>query len=788
VSTSALNTAINQITPGNSQGYPLGLSWDTGIYGTRTLTPAPSGFSALTGWGVAYQEAGAPVSPNAASDTVQIANFTTYVHLTNGTWVKVQDSAQTGISGAHYLPDFSGNANAPWRQQTLSDGSVSVDAPQTGYNDHFWPVGRGTYAPGTVDGVFIEANMKTNDPSANLVAQIGADWWLNATAPYVSGFANNPVVGGGDFIKLTTQWQTAYYTSLSPQQLQADPPPGLQPDSTPPTQPAVTQVSASPATGIEHAGNTITMTLGFNEAVTVTGTPTLSLNDGGTATYVSGSGTSSLTFHTTVASTDTNTSALAITAVNLPTGASIKDASGLSANLSGAAKTFSGLQIDPTPLTTPPVTTPPVATPPVTTPPAIQPAVTQATASPGTGIEHVGDTVALTLGFNEAVTVTGKPTLTLNDGGIATYVGGSGTSKLTFETTVASTNTGTSALAVTAVNLAGGSIKDAGGLSANLSGAVKTFAGLQVDTTPTSAPAPSGPTKPVLSVADNTLSVNAGGKVDLGLDVSTTDKNDVVSVNIKGLPRYETITDHLDGHTFSGKDITLTAAQVESGLTLNSHYWGSHQPVATLAVTATAKDPVTGAVATSATRTITVKDPPATTAASGPTKPVLSVEDHTLSVNAGGKVDLGVDVSTTDKNDVVSVNIKGLPRYETITDHLDGHTFRGKDITLTAAQVESGLTLNSHYRGSHHPVATLAATATAKDPVTGAVATSATQTITVKDPPARTAATSPSHADHDFALLNQYLAGGRGDHGQIAMATSHASSWLNESLLTRPQH
>jgi hypothetical protein len=181
-----------------------------------------------------------------------------------------------------------------------------------------------------------------------------------------------------------------------------------------------------------------------------------------------------------------------------------------------------------------------------------------------------------------------------------------------------------------------------------------------------------------------------------------------------------------------------------------------------------------------------VKDPPAKTAA--PTKPVLSVEDKTLSVNAGGKVDLGVDVSTTDKDDVVSVNIKGLPRYETITDHLDGHTFRGKDITLTAAQVESGLTLNSHYRGSHHPVATLAATATAKDPVTGAVATSATQTITVKDPPARTAATSPSHADHDFALLNQYLAGGRGDHGQIAMATSHASSWLNESLLTRPQH
>ena len=45
--------------------------------------------------------------------------------------------------------------------------------------------------------------------------------------------------------------------------------------------------------------------------VNVTGTPTLKLNDGGTATYVGGSGTSSLTFKTTVASTDTTTSALA---------------------------------------------------------------------------------------------------------------------------------------------------------------------------------------------------------------------------------------------------------------------------------------------------------------------------------------------------------------------------------------------------------------------------------------------------------------------------------------------
>jgi hypothetical protein len=221
----ALSEAIHQNTRGNSQGYPAGLSWDTGVYGTTALRPAPSGFSALTAWAVVYPEAGAPA--NAASVTVQVANFTTYVHLTNGTWVKVQDQRRDGVSGAHYVADFSNADQIRLNQQTLSDGSVSMDAPPAGYNDHFWPSVRGTFTPGTVDGVFAEAKMKTNDPNASLVAQIGADWWLNSTAQYVSDFKNNPVVGGNNFIRLTTQWQALYYTSLSPQELEANPPPDL---------------------------------------------------------------------------------------------------------------------------------------------------------------------------------------------------------------------------------------------------------------------------------------------------------------------------------------------------------------------------------------------------------------------------------------------------------------------------------------------------------------------------------------------------------------------------------
>ena len=44
-----------------------------------------------------------------------------------------------------------------------------------------------------------------------------------------------------------------------------------------------------------------------------------------------------------------------------------------------------------------------------------------------------------------------------------------------------------------------------------------------------------------------------------------------VTATITGLPSYETIINMLDGETFSGSSITLSEAEVESGLTLTSY-------------------------------------------------------------------------------------------------------------------------------------------------------------------------------------------------------------------------
>ena len=111
--------------------------------------------------------------------------------------------------------------------------------------------------------------------------------------------------------------------------------------------PTVTDVVATPASGIAFPGDTITITLDMSAAATVAGVPTLTLNDGGSAIYSGGSGSKALTFTTVVTNSDRTVATLAITAVGLPAGAAVTGASGQAANLAGAVTTLTGLGVDP---------------------------------------------------------------------------------------------------------------------------------------------------------------------------------------------------------------------------------------------------------------------------------------------------------------------------------------------------------------------------------------------------------------------------------------------------------
>ena len=129
------------------------------------------------------------------------------------------------------------------------------------------------------------------------------------------------------------------------------------------------------------------------------------------------------------------------------------------------------------------------------------------------------------------------------------------------------------------------------------------------------------------------------------------------------------------------------------------------------------------------------------TATSGkPVAPVLTVTSAALTVDAGGSVALPVSVTPSQGSHAVSVTISGLASYETVTDALDHQTFSGGSITLSAAQVNSGLSLASNYTGADHPVNTLSLTA--MDTVGHHAVLSDAQSIVVTDPPVASGSTA----------------------------------------------
>ena len=151
-------------------------------------------------------------------------------------------------------------------------------------------------------------------------------------------------------------------------------------------------------------------------------------------------------------------------------------------------------------------------------------------------------------------------------------------------------------------------------------------------TSATQSPTGSGKAvAPTLTIASDALTVDAGGSVALPISVSPAQGNHAVSVTISGLAGYESVTDALDHQTFTGSSITLSAAQVNSGLSLASSYTGTGHPVNTLSVTAT--DTIGHDAATSAAQTIVVTDPPVAASAGTATSAATSGNPLTLQVS-----------------------------------------------------------------------------------------------------------------------------------------------------------
>ena len=218
--------------------------------------------------------------------------------------------------------------------------------------------------------------------------------------------------------------------------------------------PVVTNVSSTTANGTYGVGSVISVTVTFSSTVVVTGTPLLALNSGGTASYASGSGTSTLTFVYTVAAGQ-NSARLDYTSTTALTlnGGTITDTAKNAASLTlpspgatGSLGANKSIVINTTPT------------------------VTNVSSTTANGTYGTGSVIIVTVTFSSTVVVTGTPLLALNSGGTASYASGSGTSTLTFVYTVAAGQNSPRLdyTSTTALTLNGGTITDIGNDPASL--------------------------------------------------------------------------------------------------------------------------------------------------------------------------------------------------------------------------------------------------------------------------------------------------------------------------------
>lgn len=215
------------------------------------------------------------------------------------------------------------------------------------------------------------------------------------------------------------------------------------------TRPKVTGGVSSPLqNGTYHTNTVVPITVTFNGAVDVSGTPELLLNSGAgaVADYVSGTGTATLTFNYTVL--DGQQSAdldYTSTAALLTNGGSIRDHfGGLAADVTLPAPEAAGslganknLMID-----------------------GRSPVIIGLDSSLADGPYGFGQVIPVKVTFNKSVDVTGIPRLALNSGGAANYTGGTGSAILTFSYTVGLGDFTTDLDAATPAALTGGTIID----------------------------------------------------------------------------------------------------------------------------------------------------------------------------------------------------------------------------------------------------------------------------------------------------------------------------------------
>ncbi|MGI9447272.1 MAG: beta strand repeat-containing protein, partial [Pirellulales bacterium] len=234
------------------------------------------------------------------------------------------------------------------------------------------------------------------------------------------------------------------------------------------------------------AGEIIELTATYPQAVTVTGTPSIGINIGGTvrqATFSGGNNTTALRFQYEIVDGEEDTNGITIPgpAIELNAG-TMTDPTG-NVVLSFVAPDTSAAEVD-----------------------AVAPTVVSAN-GPVAGSYSNSDDLEITVVMSEDVTVSGTPTIPLTIGGQvrnANYASGSGTTTLVFSYEIASVTDvyANGTIGVGNIILAGGTIRDAVTNEADLTGFTLNPTGVLINRI-----------EPIVTVTDGDNTTNSAGDI-----------------------------------------------------------------------------------------------------------------------------------------------------------------------------------------------------------------------------------------------------------------------------------
>ena len=215
---------------GYPHGVPSGWDWAQGPVVRPDANNPSTNFTAATGWFQVYRDTSDSQDTNTR---VQVRNPKVWFKLKSTDQWKLM-SGTPGVDGAFYVENFANDSNTASNAMNLSDGSSAAKLAH-GHNWHFWPSsGRFSIDSTDIAGIVVtvQARLIVDDPSqtddrdvAKYILDAGGDYWLSLSAAWQADYSANKDFGIARFKYVTNDWRAFNLTTLTLQELQANPVP-----------------------------------------------------------------------------------------------------------------------------------------------------------------------------------------------------------------------------------------------------------------------------------------------------------------------------------------------------------------------------------------------------------------------------------------------------------------------------------------------------------------------------------------------------------------------------------